>query len=208
MLPGSSRCPRHRGSMSAGVDGRQGRRPAAHRRRAVPRRVGGGRPALRHPAVPAARAVGDLVGARRQLVEGVGRDGGHRRRTRSSAWCSAIVVGVALSFVLMRFRVAQRTGHAARRRAERDSDHRASCRCSTTCSPARPRCPAASWSRLIVSFIVLVNVAKGLRQVSATHIELMRSYAASPSDDPRQDPHPQRRAVPLHRRRRSPRRSP
>ncbi len=33
---------------------------------------------------------------------------------------------------------------------------------------------------LIVFFIVLVNVAKGLRQVSATHIELMRSYAASP----------------------------
>ena len=33
---------------------------------------------------------------------------------------------------------------------------------------------------LIVLFIVLVNVAKGLRQVSATHLELMRSYAASP----------------------------
>jgi NitT/TauT family transport system permease protein len=33
---------------------------------------------------------------------------------------------------------------------------------------------------LIVFFIVLVNVAKGLRQVSATHMELMRSYAASP----------------------------
>ncbi len=35
---------------------------------------------------------------------------------------------------------------------------------------------------LIVSFIVLVNVAKGLRQVSATHMELMRSYAASPRE--------------------------
>ncbi len=33
---------------------------------------------------------------------------------------------------------------------------------------------------LIVFFIVLVNVAKGLRQVSSTHLELMRSYAASP----------------------------
>ncbi|MGI9646463.1 MAG: ABC transporter permease [Ilumatobacteraceae bacterium] len=33
---------------------------------------------------------------------------------------------------------------------------------------------------LIVFFIVLVNVAKGLRQVSPTHLELMRSYAASP----------------------------
>lgn len=33
---------------------------------------------------------------------------------------------------------------------------------------------------LIVLFIVLVNVAKGLRQVSATHLELLRSYAATP----------------------------
>lgn len=33
---------------------------------------------------------------------------------------------------------------------------------------------------LIVMFIVLVNVSKGLRQVSPTHLELMRSYAASP----------------------------
>jgi NitT/TauT family transport system permease protein len=32
---------------------------------------------------------------------------------------------------------------------------------------------------LIVFFIVLVNVAKGLRQIDATHGELMRSYAAS-----------------------------
>ena len=33
---------------------------------------------------------------------------------------------------------------------------------------------------LIVYFIVLVNVAKGLREVQATHLELLRSYAASP----------------------------
>ncbi len=33
---------------------------------------------------------------------------------------------------------------------------------------------------LIVYFIVLVNVAKGLRDVQSTHLELMRSYAASP----------------------------
>jgi NitT/TauT family transport system permease protein len=32
---------------------------------------------------------------------------------------------------------------------------------------------------LVVYFIVLVNVAKGLTQVRSTHIELMRSYAAS-----------------------------
>jgi NitT/TauT family transport system permease protein len=35
---------------------------------------------------------------------------------------------------------------------------------------------------LIVSFIVLLNVAKGLRQVNATHMELLHSYAASPTD--------------------------
>jgi len=33
---------------------------------------------------------------------------------------------------------------------------------------------------LVVYFIVLVNVAKGLRQVEATHLELLRSYAATP----------------------------
>jgi len=34
---------------------------------------------------------------------------------------------------------------------------------------------------LVVYFIVLVNVAKGLRQVEATHLELLRSYAATSS---------------------------
>ena len=33
---------------------------------------------------------------------------------------------------------------------------------------------------LVVYFIVLVNVAKGLRQVSPIHLELLRSYAARP----------------------------
>jgi NitT/TauT family transport system permease protein len=35
---------------------------------------------------------------------------------------------------------------------------------------------------VVVYFIVLVNVARGLRQVSPTHLELLRSYAASPSE--------------------------
>jgi NitT/TauT family transport system permease protein len=34
---------------------------------------------------------------------------------------------------------------------------------------------------VVVYFIVLINVARGLRQVSPIHLELMRSYAASPS---------------------------
>ena len=33
---------------------------------------------------------------------------------------------------------------------------------------------------LVVYFIVLINVAKGLRQVENTHLELLRSYAATP----------------------------
>lgn len=33
---------------------------------------------------------------------------------------------------------------------------------------------------LVVYFVVLVNVARGLRQISPTHLELMRSYAAGP----------------------------
>jgi NitT/TauT family transport system permease protein len=35
---------------------------------------------------------------------------------------------------------------------------------------------------LIVFFIVLVNVARGLQQVHPTHLELMRSYAAAPRE--------------------------
>jgi len=35
---------------------------------------------------------------------------------------------------------------------------------------------------LVVFFIVLVNVAKGLRHVQPTHLELLRSYAASPRE--------------------------
>ena len=35
---------------------------------------------------------------------------------------------------------------------------------------------------MIVYFIVLVNVTKGLRQVSPVHLELMRSYAATPTE--------------------------
>ena len=53
---------------------------------------------------------------------------------------------------------------------------------------------------LVVYFIVLVNVAKGLRQVEATHLELLRSYAATPTQVLRQGAHPQRRAVPVPRR--------
>ena len=48
--------------------------------------------------------------------------------------------------------------------------------------PATSEMPRRLMATLIVFFIVLVNVAKGLRQVHPTHVELLRSYAASPVD--------------------------
>ena len=55
-----------------------------------------------------------------------------------------------------------------------------SCRCSCNMYPATSEMPRRLMVTLIVFFIVLVNVAKGLRQVHPIHVELMRSYAASP----------------------------
>ena len=48
--------------------------------------------------------------------------------------------------------------------------------------PSTSEMPRRLMVTLIVFFIVLVNVAKGLRQVHPIHVELMRSYAASPVD--------------------------
>jgi NitT/TauT family transport system permease protein len=75
---------------------------------------------------------------------------------------------------------AHRARHPAGGRAERDPDRRARhgvhqhVRLTT-------EVPRRLMVTLIVFFIVLVNVAKGLRQVHPTHLELLRSYAASPS---------------------------
>jgi NitT/TauT family transport system permease protein len=90
-----------------------------------------------------------------------------------------VICGVALSFVLMRFRVANEliTPLAVALNAipiivlvPVFNNMLA----STTEVPRR------LMVTLIVSFIVLVNVAKGLRRVSPLHVELLRSYAASP----------------------------
>ncbi len=48
--------------------------------------------------------------------------------------------------------------------------------------PATSEMPRRLMVTLIVFFIVLVNVAKGLRQVHPIHVELLRSYAATPTD--------------------------
>jgi len=91
-----------------------------------------------------------------------------------------IVIGVALSFVLMRFRVAHElvTPLAIALNAIPIIVIVPVLNNMFTSTSEVPRRLMVT---MIVSFIVLVNVAKGLRQVSATHIELMRSYAASPS---------------------------
>ena len=46
--------------------------------------------------------------------------------------------------------------------------------------PVTSEVPRRLMVTLVVYFIVLVNVAKGLRQVHPIHVELLRSYAASP----------------------------
>jgi NitT/TauT family transport system permease protein len=92
-----------------------------------------------------------------------------------------VVCGVALSFVLMRFNVLNEliTPLAVALNAipiivlVPVFNNMFS---STTEVPRR------LMVTLVVSFIVLVNVAKGLRQVSPTHLELMHSYAASKSE--------------------------
>jgi len=91
-----------------------------------------------------------------------------------------VLLGIAMSFVLMRFQVANElvTPLAIALNAipiivlVPVFNNMFS---STTEVPRR------LMVTLIVFFIVMVNVAKGLRQVSATHLELLHSYAASPS---------------------------
>ncbi len=91
-----------------------------------------------------------------------------------------IVVGVALSFVLMRFRVANElvTPLAIALNA---IPIIVIVPVLNNMFASTTEVPRRLMVTMIVSFIVLVNVAKGLRQVSATHMELMQSYAASPT---------------------------
>lgn len=90
-----------------------------------------------------------------------------------------VVLGVALSFVLMRFQVANElvTPLAVALNA---IPIIVLVPVFNNMFASTTEVPRRLMVTLIVSFIVLVNVAKGLRQVSATHLELMRSYAASP----------------------------
>lgn len=104
--------------------------------------------------------------------------------TGSNAFVGLVVgscCGVALSFVLMRFRIANElmTPVAVALNA---IPIIVLVPVFNNMLDSTSEVPRRLMVTLIVSFIVLVNVAKGLRQVSATHLELMRSYAASPTE--------------------------
>ena len=75
----------------------------------------------------------------------------------------------------------ERVGHPAGGGAQCDPDRRAGVDLHHM-YPATSEMPRRLMVTLIVFFIVLVNVAKGLRQVQPAHLELLRSYAATPVD--------------------------
>ena len=75
---------------------------------------------------------------------------------------------------------AQRHAQPAGDRPQRDPDHRAGVGVQQHVRHHLGDPPPADGDA-VVYFIVLVNVAKGLRQVEPTHVELLRSYAATPT---------------------------
>jgi NitT/TauT family transport system permease protein len=91
------------------------------------------------------------------------------------------VFGIALSFVLMRFQVANElvTPLAVALNA---IPIIVLVPVFNNMFSSTTEVPRQLMVTLIVFFIVMVNVAKGLRQVSPIHLEIMRSYAASPRE--------------------------
>jgi len=91
-----------------------------------------------------------------------------------------VVLGVALSFVMMRFRILGELVTPVAVAVNAIPIIVLVPVFNNMLSPTT-EVPRRLMVTLIVFFIVLVNVTKGLRQVSPTHLELLRSYAASPS---------------------------
>jgi NitT/TauT family transport system permease protein len=91
------------------------------------------------------------------------------------------VLGIAVAFVLMRFRVLDDlvTPLAIALNAVPIV---VLVTVLNTMFSSSSEVPRRVMVTLVVYFIVLVNVAKGLRQVQPTHLELMRSYAATSTD--------------------------
>jgi NitT/TauT family transport system permease protein len=92
-----------------------------------------------------------------------------------------VICGVALSFVLMRFNVVNElvTPLAVALNA---IPIIVLVPVFNNMFASTTEVPRRLMVTLIVSFIVLLNVAKGLRQVSVTHMDLLHSYAASPTE--------------------------
>ena len=92
-----------------------------------------------------------------------------------------VVLGVAMSFVMMRFRVLDELVTPLAVAVNAIPIIVIVPVLNNMLSPTT-EIPRRLMVTLIVYFIVLVNVTKGLRQVSPIHVELMRSYAATPTE--------------------------
>ncbi len=94
---------------------------------------------------------------------------------------AGVMLGVAMSFVMMRFRVLDELVTPLAVALNAIPIIVLVPVFNNMLSPTT-EVPRRLMVTLIVFFIVLVNVTKGLRQVSPIHIELLRSYAATPSE--------------------------
>ena len=91
-----------------------------------------------------------------------------------------VILGVAMSFVMMRFRFIDELVTPLAVALNAIPIIVIVPILNNMLSPTT-EIPRRMMVMIIVYFIVLVNVTKGLRQVSQVHLELMRSYAASKS---------------------------
>jgi NitT/TauT family transport system permease protein len=89
-----------------------------------------------------------------------------------------VVLGVAMSFVMMRFRILDELVTPLAVALNAIPIIVIVPVLNNMLSPTT-EIPRRLMVMIIVYFIVVVNVTKGLRQVSPVHLELMRSYAAS-----------------------------
>ena len=93
-----------------------------------------------------------------------------------------VVFGVAMSFVMMRFRVFDQIVTPLAVALNAVPIVVLVPVLNNMLFGTTSQVPRRLMVALIVFFVVLVNVSKGLRQVDQTHIELMKSYAASPTE--------------------------
>lgn len=126
--------------------------------------------------LPAPSAIGDAFGENLGLIKDAAVVSGTNALVGLVA---GLVLGVAAAFLLMRFQILNElaTPLAVALNA---IPIIVLVSLFVNMYPATSEMPRRLMVTLIVFFIVLVNVAKGLRQVQPIHIELLRSYAATP----------------------------